>query len=212
MPGNGSALRRHQRPAALPASEPAPQQSTIGAGGWNGYVRLLAGPDGLVYGIRANDNGYRYQWNGTGWTADSRTVLATGWTGFDNAANHNRITIDSRGDIYMVNADGSLSRRRYDLVDRTPRHRLEFLQPHHRRRRRALHPKLVGNGSRNAFTRITSAGADVLYTVTDKGELRWYRYLPYRGTWSPGPTVIGDGGWQKFSDVEAQRNSCTVVR
>ncbi len=235
-----SDLQLYPHPNPADGGPMDPRQSTIGTGGWNGYVRLLAGPDGLLYGIRANGDVYRYQWNGTGWTPDSRTVVAAGWTGFDNTANHNRITIDSRGDIYVVNADGSLSRRRYDTAAKTwssetlgtgwnsynlitgggdgvlyARSTDGFLYRYawdEAGHKWAQEKKLVGNGGWNAFTRITSAGADVLYTVTGKGELRWYRYLPYSDTWSPGPTVIGDGGWQQFSDVEAQRNSCTLVR
>lgn len=216
----------------------SPTQSVIGSGGWSAYVRLLAGPDGLIYGIRANGDVYRYQWTGTGWTADSRTVVATGWTGFDLAANHNLITIDSRGDIYLINPDGTLVRGRYDNATKT--WSTETLDTgwngynllvgagdgvlYARTTAGALYryvwddathqwsqsKHLVGTGGWNAFTRVSSAGADVLYTVTTTGELRWYRYLPYSDTWAPGPTIIGNGGWQKFTDVEAQRNACVL--
>ncbi|RJQ89676.1 tachylectin-related carbohydrate-binding protein [Amycolatopsis panacis] len=209
-------------------------QSVIGTGGWSAYVRVLAGPDGLIYGIRANGEVYRYRWTGAAWSDDSRTLVATGWNGFDKASNHNLITIDSRGDVYLINPDGTLVRGRYDaaaktwdaktvdtgwndytlitgagegvLYGRTSDGRLYrhvWDEKTHQWTK-----KLVGEGGWNAFTRISSAGADVLYAVTISGDLRWYRYLPYTETWAPGPTTVGNGGWQKFSDVEAERNAC----
>ncbi|GAA4526919.1 trypsin-like serine protease [Amycolatopsis samaneae] len=225
-------------PAAADGGPLAPERSVIGNGGWSGFTRVVAGPDGLVYGIRANGEVYRYQWNGTGWTADSRRLVASGWTGFDTDATRDRVTVDATGDFYLVTPDGKLNRRVFDaaagtwssetidtgwnaynlitgagkgvLYARTPDGLLYRFAYDTAAKRWTQSRKLVGNGGWNTFRRISSAGADVLYAVTRDGDLRWYRYLPYSDAWDNGPVTIGNGGWQQFTDVEVQRNACTL--
>ncbi|MFD9960974.1 trypsin-like serine protease [Amycolatopsis sp. NPDC059020] len=225
-------------PAATDGGPMAPDRTVIGNGGWAAFTRVVAGPDGVLYGVRANGDVYRYRWTGTGWSDDSRKLVATGWTGFDTDATRNRITVDASGDFYLVAPDGKLSRRSYqpalgtwssetigagwnayDLITgagkgvlyaRTPGGLLYRFTYDTATKRWTQTEKLVGNGGWNTFRRISSAGGDVLYAVTGNGDLRWYRYLPYSDTWDDGPVTIGNGGWQQFTDVEIQRNACTL--
>ncbi|WP_147455105.1 hypothetical protein [Saccharothrix australiensis] len=77
----GCTTRPAQRCSRWTPSPAAPGQSVIGQGGRAGFARLLAGPDGRLFAIRANGDVLRYQWTGNRWSDDSRKVTATGLVG-----------------------------------------------------------------------------------------------------------------------------------
>ncbi|WP_406631449.1 tachylectin-related carbohydrate-binding protein [Amycolatopsis sp. WGS_07] len=231
-------LYNHPDPVAGGAM--SPNQSVIGNGGWSGFARVLAGPNGVIYGIRPNGDVYRYQWTGTGWSDNSREVIATGWWGWNDPATRPKLTVDARGDFYSTGSDGILWRMTYtestktwntvkvdtgwdsyDLITaagdgvlyaRTRDGQLYRYAYDHAAGRWAQHKKLVGNGGWGIYQTLSSPGGDVLYGVTAGGDLRWYRYSSYTDTWAEGPTTIGHGGWQQFTDVAVQSNTCVLPK
>lgn len=88
--------------------------SQIGQG-WLG-ARTVAGPDGVVYAAVDNGELRRLRWNGTDWDVTNGAqyqVIDTGWARYATAPYRNRITVDTRGDIYTVEPDGRLHWRSY---------------------------------------------------------------------------------------------------
>ena len=89
--------------------------------GWLTYGRVLGGPNGRVYGI--NSAGlYRYRWTGTTWElidGSQRALINTGFTQYATSAWRNKITVDERGDFYLIDGNGTLRQYRYDEATRT---------------------------------------------------------------------------------------------
>ncbi|MEU4449660.1 tachylectin-related carbohydrate-binding protein, partial [Actinosynnema sp. NPDC050801] len=86
------------------------QRRTIGSG-WNGS-RTLAGPDGVVYRLDGTTGDmFRYRWNGVGWdtwNGRSSRDVGGGWNRYSQAAYRNHVTVDGRGRLYAVTAQGHL--------------------------------------------------------------------------------------------------------
>ncbi|MCE7010192.1 hypothetical protein LWC34_46425 [Kibdelosporangium philippinense] len=177
-------------------------QSRLVGSGWarhatdaTGRNQVTVDEKGRLYHIDAEGRLRVFEWigdNATGkWSAAQ--VLDTGW------AKYNLIVAAGDGVLYARETDGELYRYRWDAnSDR-------FTQ----------YGKLVGS-SWNAFTRIASAGADVLYGVraaagggVDKGDLLWYRYHEDTNTWDA-RKVVGSG-WDDELDVVADPNACRIT-
>lgn len=93
---------------------------TISTGGWQNFGRLLGGPDGRIYGI--NSAGLtRYRWTGTAFElVDGKAswVISTNFTAHASGSMRDKITIDERGDFYLVDSTGKLRLHRFDEATR----------------------------------------------------------------------------------------------
>lgn len=104
-------------------NEPETGLGNADAGGNAGYNwdgRIMAGPTGYKYLLRATGDLTRQRWTGTGWANGGvGDHLATGWTGYSDPATRFRVTVDTNNHFYLVLADGRLARRVYDEVAAT---------------------------------------------------------------------------------------------
>lgn len=163
-----------------------PNPPKIGAG-WH-LGRPLAGLDGNVYMAWTSDGALRrYHWNGTAWDtfaggAQFEVIYPTGWQRYSTPEWKNMITADAEGDIYMVQPDGYLHWRRYDLATQTWQHRI------------------IDTGWNTDFDLIAAAGRGVLYARTRTGVLYRYRYHADSGRWLSFGKQVG-AGWGIYDRV-----------
>ena len=89
--------------------------------GWNRFGKVLGGPDGRIYGISATDGLFRYRYNGTGWdTVDGSEALRISDSFKSYATGYkDKITVDERGDFYLIDSKGKLRQYRYDEQTRS---------------------------------------------------------------------------------------------
>jgi hypothetical protein len=150
-------------------------------GGPNGGT-LLGGPDGDVYNIQLNGEFRRYHWNGSSW--DPYQVIGQNWTGWDNPAVHNRITVDSQGNIYEVPFDGNLHVAHYDAAaNKIVEHEIDTNW---------------GN-----YDLIVAAGPGVLYArdpSLNGGQLYRYQYDVNSQRWLQRQKVLSTG-WNIFAGM-----------
>ncbi len=115
---NGGDLRLYQH------NDPGAGASEWGAvkliePGWGGVT--FAGPGNVVYSLVSGEL-RRLQYNGSGWDQvggqNYEVVYPIGF-GWDAAPYNNRISADSRGDVYRVGSDGVLKWLRWDPVAKT---------------------------------------------------------------------------------------------
>lgn len=182
----GAATRFEQKAGGSAVGSPAPAQ-VVGPGvNWLGFKKIIAGGDGVLYGI--NPNGalywYRHQdytdplpqpkWSGP-------SLVGSGWQNFV------QVFSTGEGVIYAVQPNGDLLwyRHRGYL---TGQNQWEG-------------PKKVGNGWAG-FKRVFSPGAGMIYAIQADGALLWYQHDGYQdGTvrWQ-GPTQIA-ADWGSFVQV-----------
>ncbi|MEV6283251.1 tachylectin-related carbohydrate-binding protein [Kribbella sp. NPDC051770] len=129
----------------------------IGGRGWDQFGKILGGPDGWIYAISAAGT-YQYHWNGSTFDVSFRS-LGKIFAGWSQPARKNKITMDARGDVYLIEDNGQLSRYRRDPATNT-----FSVQP-------------VGTGF-GAFTSLTAVGDGVLEAVRNDGSLHRYHYEP----------------------------------
>ncbi|MGM1062000.1 tachylectin-related carbohydrate-binding protein [Saccharothrix sp. Mg75] len=91
--------------------------------GWH-IGRTVAGPGGVVYLMVDNATGdlRRYHWTGTAWEMFNGTanrVVGTGWSRYSQAEHRNKVTVDEKGRLYEIAADGSLKVRIWQGDDAT---------------------------------------------------------------------------------------------
>lgn len=205
--------------------------------GWSGFGRVLGGPGGRVYGINAQGV-HRYRYNGSAW--ESPTRITTSWTAYATAAYRNRITVDERGDFYLVDGTGRLRWSRYDeqaqkwtvynSVLATGWDRFDLIvagtagtlyarQPDGKLFRHRFDPasqrwleqnRSVGSGWQAFGKGIMSAGGDTLFGLTTGGAVHHYRFREDNGTWAIGGTRIGSG-WQSYPNVTAATDACRLT-
>ena len=157
-------------------------RTQIGAG-WNGFGRVLAGPDGRVYGISA-DGMFRYRYNGSGWdTVDGSQSLkiSTSFTQYATAAYRNKITVDEIGDFYLIDGTGKLRWYRYDEGTR------QWI----------ISARVIAVGW-DRYDLIVAAGPGVLFARTPAGELYRYRFEPTSQRWLQIALHVGTG-WDGFT-------------
>jgi hypothetical protein len=152
--------------------------------GWQTYGRVIGGPDGRVFAI--NSTGlWRYKWTGTAWqrygTAYAEKI-STGFTQYATAAYRDKITVDERGDIFLIDGDGKLRSYRYDDATSTW----------------VFSGRLLDSGW-NRYNLLVAAGNGVLYARngTD-GTLDRYRYDADSQRWIDYHSLVGSG-WQAFT-------------
>ncbi|MFC0433665.1 tachylectin-related carbohydrate-binding protein [Kutzneria buriramensis] len=176
LPDGSTRLYKHTDPVGGTSAWSGPTS----VGGPNGGS-LLGGPDGDVYNIQSNGEFRRYHWNGTGWDTPFQ-VIGQQWTGWDSPTFHNRITVDSRGDIYEVPHDGNLYVARYDAAaGKIVEHEIDTNW---------------GN-----YDLIVAAGPGVLYARDaglNGGQLYRYQYDADSQRWLQRQKVLSTG-WNMFS-------------
>ncbi|WP_433393188.1 tachylectin-related carbohydrate-binding protein [Micromonospora sp. KLBMP9576] len=155
-----------------------------GGTGWQAFGRVIGGPGGRLYGINANGL-YRYRWTSSGWEMTNGLggqLISTSFTQYATAGFRNRITVDERGDFYLVDGEGRLRTYRYDEAAG------KWL----------FSGRLLDTGW-GRFDLIVAAGQGVLYArdATD-GRLFRYRYEPDSQRWLEHQQPVGTG-WNIFS-------------
>ncbi|TDD58394.1 hypothetical protein E1263_19445 [Kribbella antibiotica] len=151
------------------------------ATGFNTFSKLLAGPDGWIYGIRPAENGsgmFAYHWNGTAFDVFAKPIGGTLFNIYAVQSRVNKITIDARGDFYYLQDDGTLRRSKYNAADGTFTHQ----------------PVASGWGVYNA---ITAVGDGVIYARTPAGVLHRYHFEPTSDRYIS-HRVIGETSWDTF--------------
>ncbi|WP_290061035.1 tachylectin-related carbohydrate-binding protein [Amycolatopsis solani] len=163
--------------------------SPIGSG-WTG--RTLAGKGGVVWDFhRKNGSGDPYpsgtlkRWvysTSTGWSGGDE--VGSGWTRYLSAEYANRITVDEKNRIFMIDDQGRL--RVYAWSDTT-------------------NWWVDGGGTTldtgwSRFDSITAAGDGVLYARKPTGELFRFEYEFTASTWTQRDKPVGVG-WQMFSEI-----------
>jgi hypothetical protein len=178
----------HLDPAggAVSWSQPA---SPIGSG-WTG--RVLAGKGGVIWDIhRTNSssdpyaNGTLKRWvysTSTGWSGGGQ--VGSGWARYLTPEYANRITVDEKNRIFMIDDQGRL--RVYVWSDTTN--------------------WWVDGGGETLdtgwarFDSITAAGDGVLYARKPGGELFRFKYDFAASAWTQKDKAVGVG-WQMFSEI-----------
>ncbi|MEU0092657.1 tachylectin-related carbohydrate-binding protein [Kribbella sp. NPDC006257] len=156
--------------------------------GWDTFNKLLAGPDGWIYGIRAaaNNGGglFAYHWNGTKFDVAAKPLggIFNGWA---EPSRLNKITIDARGDFFLIQDNGGL--RRYVLDSAT----------------NTFSSQPLGTGW-NVFDSITATGDGVIHARKPAGTLTRYQFEKTSDRFIH---VVQDGasGWQNYPKPPVRR-------
>jgi exopolysaccharide biosynthesis protein len=214
-------------------------KQAIGAG-WNQFGKVLGGPGGRVYGIKA-DGLYQYVWGGLTkrWTYPVRSLGAQfgqyaqpGWS--------DKITVDRQGDFYRIDNAGNLIWSRldentwtwpieqtidtgWDKYDKVIAADAGVLYA-----RAAADGKLyryrfdttnrtwvskevwAGAGWQQFTGGVFSVGGNTLFGLPGNGDLLQYRQREWDGSWAISGRDIGDG-WQQYSDVAAAPDTCRLT-
>ncbi|MBP2326258.1 hypothetical protein JOF56_006643 [Kibdelosporangium banguiense] len=177
--------------------------------GWN--MRFMAGNNGYKYLILPEGKLNRHQWTSTGWANGGiSTEIGSGdaWKGWDNAAYHFRITVDTNNDFYAVPASGNLERRVYDDLaktwqtevldsgwgkydqvfaagngvlyarDRNVGDGTLYRYHYDSKNRRWLDYGTEAGVGWNFYKQMVSPGADIIYGLEFGYGVQWYRFDP----------------------------------
>lgn len=196
--------------------------------GWTVYGRLLAGPGGRLYGVNANGV-FRYRYTGSGWESTGgkaeTLIRKDGWTSYATSRWRDKITVDERGDFFLIDGAGRLRWSRYDegsktwvvderviatgwdrytalvagtsgtLYGREADGRLIRHRFDAGSQRWIERDRQVGTGW-SIFTRgLMSAGGDTIFAIDRDSRLLHYRFREDNGSWPVGGRVIGTRGW-----------------
>jgi hypothetical protein len=208
--------------------------------GWNMFAKLLAGPDGWLYGIKSVANGggmFAYHWNGTKFDVAGKAIgsIFNGWT---DPSHLNKITIDARGDFYLILDNGNLRRYEYSaatntftasqpmgsgfnvfdsitaagdgvIYGRTPAGALHRYQ-FERVSDRYIHHVQNGASGWQAFTKLLSVGGDTILGIESSGQLSQYRYKRDPGQWLFQHEPLSTG-FQDYTNVVGTANACKLT-
>ncbi|MCX4390198.1 tachylectin-related carbohydrate-binding protein [Micromonospora peucetia] len=175
----------YRYPLNAPGSANSTWSAPVSGGtGWQAFGRVIGGPGGRLYGINANGL-YRYRWTSSGWETTNGVGgqrISTSFTQYATAGFRNKITVDERGDFYLVDGEGRLRVYRYDEAAG------KWL----------FSGRLLDTGW-GRFDLVVAAGPGVLYArdATD-GRLFRYRYEPDSQRWLEYHEALGTG-WNAFS-------------
>lgn len=147
---------------AYPHNEPetgAPQWDPTQHGGAGIEGTMAAGPDGLIYTIKADGKVEKRRWNGTGWdNGGTPEIIATDWFGWTNTPARLRVSVDTKGDFYLVTDDGTLWWHRYNASSKS-------------------FEKRVLDTGWNKFDQVTTSGEGVIWARNpNEHNGRMYRY------------------------------------
>ena len=161
---------------------------------------MVAGPDGLIYTIRAEGKVEKRRWNGSSFdNGGTPEIIATDWFGWSNTPAKLRISVDAKGDFYLVTDDGTLWFHRYNASTKTWDKRIldtgwnrfdqvttsgdgviwarnpselggrMYRYQYHADSQRWLSRGIAGGTGWNMHWRIVGVGGDVLYGMTAQG-------------------------------------------
>lgn len=186
-----------------------PRSSNPIGNGWNTFLHLLGGGDGVILGVHQNGDllWYRYDGDATadpsgtrGWDANSGNPIGNGWQSF----RHVFVTPQegspwtSRLTVYGVTQEGDL--RWYAYSGNGEADRSGVLGWH------ANSGNVIGNGWNNFLHLFGSGGA--IFGVHESGDLLWYRYegngeADRSGSlgWHANSSNPIGNGWQGMRDV-----------
>ena len=164
------------------------QKRYVGSG-WH-IGRTLAGPGGFVY-LMVADTGElrRYRWNGDGWDSfdggGQYRVVGNGWSRYSQPAYRNKVTVDEKGRLYEIDAEGHLKVFFSDAGDDWA-------------------PE-VGGGrvlatGWNQYDLLVAAGDGVLYARKPNGDLSRFRYHASSGQFVQHGLLVGQG-WQFYNHI-----------
>ncbi|MFI1994073.1 phosphodiester glycosidase family protein [Actinoplanes sp. NPDC020271] len=229
----------HQPATTSTTWEYVNDKKAIGAG-WNQFGKVLGGPGGRVYGIKA-DGLYQYVWGGLTdrWTYPVRSLGAQfgqyaqpGWS--------DRITVDRQGDFYRIDSGGNLIWSRLDESTWTwPIEQTidtgwtkfdkviaadagvlyaraaadgKLYRYHFDTTSRTWKSKEVwaGAGWQQFTGGVFSVGGNTLFGLPGNGDLLQYRHREWDSAWAISGRDIGDG-WQQYSDVAASPDTCRLT-
>ena len=182
----GATASPEQKNVGSTGASPAANRVTVSAVNWLAFRKIVAGGDGVLYGIGADGalHWHRHQdfadalpqpkWSGP-------TVVGSGWQNFV------QVFSTGEGIIYAVQPNGDLLwyRHRGYLTGQNVWEG----------------PKKIGGGWAG-FRRLFSPGTGVVYALQADGALLWYQHDGYQdGTvrWQ-GPTQVAVG-WGSFVQV-----------
>lgn len=150
---------------------------------------MVAGPDGLIYVIKSDGTVEKRRWNGAGWDSNGTPeIIATDWFGWSNTPARLRVSVDAKGDFYLVTDDGTLWWHRYNTSAKT-------------------WEKRVLDTGWNKYDQVTTSGEGVIWARNPSehnGRLyrfqyhadsqRWLQYGNAQGTgWNMHWRIIGVG-------------------
>lgn len=217
----------------------AGEPSRIGVG-FSNFSKVIAGPDGWLYGIRPATSGggtLAYHWNGTAFDVQARNIGSV-FNIYAVQARANRITIDATGDFYLLQDDGTLRRVVYNAATGAFTHNpvavgltgFDAIQAtgegviYARTTAGALHRyhieptsnrlishRVIGSGWHN-FSSFFAVGGDTILGIKAGLNLQQYRYRP-----DPNPAWVFQGqelggGWETFLDVTGTSNACKLTK
>ncbi|MGN9778319.1 tachylectin-related carbohydrate-binding protein [Micromonospora sp. H33] len=159
------------------------QPTNIGSSGWNGYGRLLGGPDGRVYGI--NSAGLtRFRWTGSAWEPVDGKINWLISSSFQSYAGsyRDKITIDETGDFYLIDGNGKLRWYRFNESTRTW----------------TINGRVLDSGWER-FNLVVAAGPGVLFTRHTDGRLFRHHFDPVSQRWLYRDRVAGSTSWSGFA-------------
>jgi hypothetical protein len=151
---------------------------------WNIFSKLIAGPDGWLYGIKPNNGGtLAYHWNGTTFDVQARSLGAV-FNIYAVQARVNKITMDARGDFYTLQDDGTLRRWKYNTST-------------------GVMTNQPVRGDWSAYNAIVATGDGVIYArkpsgASGSGTLDRYQIEPTSDRFLSART-IGQSNWNTFS-------------
>ena len=211
-------------------------RTRIGSG-WDTYDVVRAGEAGWVYALRA-DGLYLYHRTSAGvWDVQRRHFGYLGAWG--QASRAGRITIDQRGNVFVLTDAGAVEGYRFDarhealvrvrdlVLEADPTRNLVvaagdgvlYLRRTNgdldRVRYEATSDRILSVQSRvgsgwGIFSRITSAGGDVLLATRPDGRLVHYRFREDTRTWVVSGHQVGSG-WHTMRQVSARTDSCRLT-
>ena len=153
----------------------------IGLGGWDQFLHLFSGGDGIIYAVNTAGQLLFYRdWrrDGTGDVSSPSVIGQGGWQFMRH--------LFSGGDgiLYAVDGDGRLLFYRDQTRNGTGD---------------VANPSVIGLGGWQQFSHLFHGGDGILYAVDPDGRLLFYRDRTRDGTGDVNtPSVIGLGGWQQF--------------
>jgi hypothetical protein len=180
-------MRAHNEPETGVTSWQKPQHL---GNEWNGN-RFMAGAKGYKFFIEPDGELRMHRWmepqgQAPHWdNGGISQVIATGWVGWDQAAYHNRVTVDSNNHFYGALANGQLELNIFDEATKT------------------LTQKQVIDDGWGKYDQVFAAGDGVLYARdpnVDSGTLYRFHYDWKNRRWIDYARKTGTG-WNGYSQI-----------
>lgn len=155
--------------------------AVIGLGGWQQFIHLFSGGNGIIYAVNPEGQLLFYRdWrrDGTGDVSSPSVIGQGGWQQMRH------LFSGGNGILYAVDPDGRLLFYRDAALNGTGD---------------VASPSVIGQGGWQDLRFLFSGGNGIIYAVDPDGRLLFYRDTTQDGTGDvANPAVIGQGGWQDF--------------